>query len=163
MYYILASYNVWRGHFWNCYELLNLTWKWGGRVGEILRGAPLTKTDEFLEKVQGGGEGVISNPKNCIAKVPFFEDCCTQKRQLGKPLHKKSAVQMEFCQIAFAPPPSSKRTLCGNFFRRKSVNFLKQRFWLWKWIFWRILWSNFVLRDAKACGYCGYIRANFFL
>ena len=24
---------------------------------------------------------------------------------LGKPLHKKSAVQMEFCQIAFPPPP----------------------------------------------------------
>ena len=24
---------------------------------------------------------------------------------LGKPLYKKSAVQMEFCQIAFQPPP----------------------------------------------------------
>ena len=44
------------------------------------------------------------------------------------------------------PPPSSKRTLCGSYFRRKSVNFWKQRFWLWKWIFWRLLWSNFVLR-----------------
>ena len=32
------------------------------------------------------------------------------------------------------PPPSSKPTLCANYFCRKSVNFLKQRFWLWKWI-----------------------------
>ena len=41
----------------------------------------------------------------------------------------RSAVQIEFCQIAFQPnPPSSKRTLWGYFFRRKLVNFLKQRF-----------------------------------
>ena len=44
------------------------------------------------------------------------------------------------------PPPSSKRTLCGNYFRRKSVNFLKQWFWLWEIIFWQWIWSNFVLR-----------------
>ena len=55
---------------------------------------------------------------------------------LGKTPRKKSAVQMEFCQIA----------LCGNYFRRKLVIFLKQRFWLWELIFWQWLWSNFVLR-----------------
>ena len=51
------------------------------------------------------------------------------------------------CPNSFStPPPSSKRTLCGSYFRRKSVNFLKQQFRLWKWIFWQLLWSNFVLR-----------------
>ena len=46
---------------------------------------------------------------------------------------------MDFVQIAFQPPPSSNRTLWGYFFRRKLVNFLKQRFWLWELIFyfWR--------------------------
>ena len=48
---------------------------------------------------------------------------------LGKPLGTISAVQMDFVQIAFQPPPpSSNRTLWGYFFRRKLVNFLKQRF-----------------------------------
>ena len=45
--------------------------------------------------------------------------------QLGKPLGRISAVQMDFVQIAFQPPPSSKRTLWGYFFRRKLVNFFK--------------------------------------
>ena len=51
------------------------------------------------------------------------------------------------CPNSFStPPPSSKRTLCGSYFRRKSVKILKQQFRLWKWIFWQLLWSNFVLR-----------------
>ena len=50
---------------------------------------------------------------------------------LGKPLGTISAVQIDFYLIAFQPPPpppSSNWTLWGYFFRRKLVNFLKQRF-----------------------------------
>ena len=56
---------------------------------------------------------------------------------------------MDFVQIAFQPP-SSNRTLWGYFFRRKLVNFLKQRFWLCEWIFWQWQWSNIILRCRAA-------------
>ena len=36
----------------------------------------------------------------------------------------QNGCSTEFCQIPFQPPPSSKRTLCGNYFRQKSVNLL---------------------------------------
>ena len=48
------------------------------------------------------------------------------KMILGKPLQEQGDVQTE-CQIAFQPTPqvSSKRTLCGNYFRKKTVKILK--------------------------------------
>ena len=48
-----------------------------------------------------------------IREAPFYEKCCSN----GILPNSVST-----------PPPSSKRALCGNYFRRKSVNFLKQRF-----------------------------------
>ena len=45
-----------------------------------------TKTDEFLEKFQTGGRGVISNPKIYVA------DFCHYKRFLGHVFRKKSAT-----------------------------------------------------------------------
>ena len=63
---------------------------------------------------------------------------------IGLPDHIPAAPPQ--CPSRNHLPPSSKRMLCGNYFRRKSENLLKLRFWLWEWIFWQWLWSNFVLR-----------------
>ena len=102
------------------------------------------KSQGFLQPI--GNLGNIPKLEMLIVKIKAGK-AWKFNNMLGKPLSKRSAVQMEFCQIAFQPPPpSSKRTLCGNYFRRKSVNFLKQRFWLWELIFWQWLWSHFVLR-----------------
>ena len=47
-----------------------------------------------------------------------------------------SAVQKEFCRIAFQPPPPLKQMdHLWDFFRRNLVIFWKQLFWLLKWIY----------------------------
>ena len=66
-----------------------------------------------------------------VREAPWNDKCCSNG----------------FCPNSFStPPPSSKRTLWGYFFRRKLVYFLKQRFWLWELIFWKWQWSNIILR-----------------
>ena len=50
-----------------------------------------------------------------LREAPWNDKCCSNG----------------FCPNIFStPPPSSNRTLWGYFFRRKLVNFLKQRFWI---------------------------------
>ena len=48
----------------------------------------ITKTDEFSEKFQRGGRGVIFNPKIYIA------DFCHYRRYFGHEFHKKFAIQL---------------------------------------------------------------------
>ena len=44
---------------------------------------------------------------------------------LGKPLHKKSAVQTEFVQIAFQPPPLKQTDALWELFSPKICQFFK--------------------------------------
>ena len=44
---------------------------------------------------------------------------------LGKPQRKKSAVQMEFCQIAFHPPPLKQMDALWELFSPKISQFFK--------------------------------------
>ena len=48
-----------------------------------------------------------SGPSSSTNEVSFqfYQILITDRETLGKPLRKKSAVQKEFCQIAFQPPP----------------------------------------------------------
>ena len=60
------------------------------------------------------------------------ENICNSKEQITTvreaPAQEKHGSN-GFCPNSVStPPPSSKRTLCGSYFCRKSVNFLKQRF-----------------------------------
>ena len=46
-------------------------------------------------------------------------------KTLGEPLRKKSAVQMEFCQIAFQPPPLKQTDALWELFLPKIGKFVK--------------------------------------
>ena len=84
--------------------------------------------------------------KHCVTICDNPNYACTTARVREAPWNYKCCSN-GFCPNSFStPPPSSNRTLWGYFFRRKLVNFLKQRFWLWELIFSKWQWSNIILR-----------------
>ena len=105
-----------------------------------------------------GGSG-IQIPDDLLGKVMGKVPVV---RALGQPL-QQAGCQFWHCVILKTFPTVSTTCtyiapICGqhmcvfvNVFQwglnfGKSVNLLKQRFWLWKLIFWQWLWSNIILR-----------------